>query len=474
MQIDPWGSSQYQDYARLRDEFGIAGFGAAEWGVFRAPHRLLRRGVVFGHRDFERVSDAVRGRDPWSVMTGFMPSGDLHMGHKMVLEQVIAHQAEGADVHLCLADFEAMAARGFTQQKAHRVALDQYVHNALALGLRPDTAEFYFQTRRMRVQELARRFAQKVNWSTLQALYGFGGDTSIAHVLAPLVQAADILHPQTDDAGPRPVLVPVGVDQDPHIRLTRDVAQDARRLAVLPPNGPKGEWIVAVKGSEDARRWLDVAEKVLDGQGLGTRTSRKRNDPHGQITVGSADQVTRQDGRALEAALGRAESLEGLREAAGAREEGMRGAGGVAGTDLSARRWLGFVPPSATFHRFMTGLQGGKMSSSKPETSIFLTEAPATAEKKLRSSVTGGRATAEEQRRIGAEPLKCPVYELYLYHLAKDDAHLATVFDECSTGKRLCGGCKAEAATLLLGFLKEHKEKRDETAHLVPEIVAKD
>jgi tryptophanyl-tRNA synthetase len=141
---------------------------------------------------------------------------------------------------------------------------------------------------------------------------------------------------------------------------------------------------------------------------------------------------------------------------------------------LSARRWLGFVPPSATFHRFMTGLQGGKMSSSKPETSIFLTEAPATAEKKLRASVTGGRATAEEQRRIGAEPLKCPVYELYLYHLAKDDAHLATVFDECSTGKRLCGGCKAEASTLLLEFLKAHKEKRDETAYLITEIVAKD
>ncbi|HEX2065295.1 MAG TPA: tryptophan--tRNA ligase [Candidatus Thermoplasmatota archaeon] len=461
MQIDPWGSSQYQDYARLRDEFGISSFGPEEWGVFGRPHRLLRRGVVFGHRDFERVADAVRGRDPWSVMTGFMPSGDLHMGHKMVLEQVVAHQAEGATVHLCLADFEAMAARGFTQEKAHRVALDQYVHNALALGLVPEGAEFYFQTRRQRVQELARRFAQRVNWSTLQALYGFGGDTSIAHVLAPLVQAADILHPQADEAGPRPVLVPVGVDQDPHVRLTRDVAQDSRRLAVLPPPSDKGSWIVAVKGSDEVGRWLDVAERVLDAQGLGTRTSRKRNDPHGQVAVGAAAQVTRRDARALDLALGRAEA-----------EEGRREAGPHA--PLSARRWLGFVPPAATFHRFMTGLQGGKMSSSRPETSIFLTEAPATAERKLRASVTGGRATAEEQRRIGAEPLKCPVYELYLYHLAKDDAHLAQVYEECSTGKRLCGGCKAEASVLLVEFLRAHKDRRDGTAHLVQRAVAQE
>lgn len=461
MQIDPWGSSQYQDYARLRDEFGISSFGPEEWGVFRQPHRLFRRGVVFGHRDFERVADAVRSRDPWSVMTGFMPSGDLHMGHKMVLEQVIAHQAEGADVHLCLADFEAMAARGFTQEKARRIALDQYVHNALALGLRPQGAQFYFQTRRQRVQELARRFAQRVNWSTVQALYGFGGDTSIAHILAPLVQAGDILHPQVDASGPRPVLVPVGVDQDPHVRLTRDIAQDGRRLAVVPPASDKGAWIVAVRGSDAPQRWLDVAERVLDAQGLGTRTSRKRNDPHGQIVVGGAAQVTRRDARALDLALGRAEAEEGRREAG---ED----------TSLAARRWLGFVPPSATFHRFMTGLQGGKMSSSRPETSIFLTEAPATAERKLRASVTGGRATAEEQRRLGAEPLKCPVYELYLYHLAKDDGHLAQVYDECSTGKRLCGGCKAEAAVLLLESLKEHQQRRDETAHLVGQVVAGD
>ena len=135
---------------------------------------------------------------------------------------------------------------------------------------------------------------------------------------------------------------------------------------------------------------------------------------------------------------------------------------------------LGLVRPSATFHRFMTGLQGGKMSSSKPETSIYLTEDPKTADKKLRASVTGGRATAEEQRRLGANPDVCPVYELYLYHLAESDAHLQEVHDTCRSGARLCGGCKSEASGLLLKFLKEHKEKRDQTAHMVEAIVSKE
>ncbi len=441
VQIDPWGSGQVKDYARLRDEFGIAPFGAQEWDTFRKPHNLFRRGVVFGHRDFERVSDAIKAHDPWSVMTGFMPSGDLHMGHKMVLEQVIAHQNEGADVHLALADFEAVAARGMTLQKAREVALDQYVRNALALGLDPATAQFYFQTKRKRVTDLAHRFAQKVNWSSLQALYGFSGGTSMAHALAPLIQAADILHVQTDEKGPRPVLVPVGVDQDPHVRLTRDIAGDWRWFGVTWLRGAGGPQLtVSVRRSEDRTKSLDIAEKALRDEGYGDFS---RNDAYGTMEVKGG---TPQDERRIDGALARAEKKAGNPEA--------------------------LLRPSATFHRFMTGLQGGKMSSSKPETSVYLTEEPKSAEKKLKASVTGGRATAEEQRRLGADPTICPVYEMYLYHLAKDDSHLQVVFDECRTGARLCGQCKSEAVGLLLGFLKSHKEKRDATAHLVDEVVA--
>ena len=395
--------------------------------------------MVFGHRDFERVADAIKNRDPWSVMTGFMPSGNLHFGHKMVLEQVIAHQASGADVHLALADFEAMAARGFTLQKAREVALDQYVHNALALGLKPERAEFYFQTKRNRVNTLAHQFAQKVNLSQMQALYGFSGDTSIAHVLAPLVQAADILHVQTDEVGPRPVLVPVGVDQDPHIRLTRDIASDWRLFSLQETK--EGDLGVFVKPEENVKALLDLAEKTLRDEGYG---ELRRNDGYKALYVRRAGKG---DMRRIDLALARAE----------------RSAGG-----------LGLLRPAATFHRFMTGLQGGKMSSSKPETSIYLTEEPKAAEKKLKASVTGGRATAEEQRRLGADPTICPVYELYLYHLAKDDAHLQEVHDTCKSGARLCGGCKSEAAGLLLSFLKEHREKRDATAHQVAAIVSAD
>ncbi len=442
VEIDPWGSSQYQDYGRLRAQFGIEAFGTDDWQIFDEPHALLRRGVVFGHRDFQRVRDAIKDRDPWAVMTGLMPSGLMHLGHKMVIEQCIAHQKAGADLHIAVADFEAVAARGLSLEKARDLALDQYIRNYLALGLDPATAEVYFQTKRHRVKDLADRFATRVNLSQMQALYGFTGDTSIAHINAPLVQAADILHVQQPDlGGPRPVLVPVGVDQDPHLRLARDIAQQWRRFNIVQQHG---EWTLTVKG-EDKSRWLDVADAVLDHLGMGTRTDRKRNEKHGQIALGK--QLRGRDVRALDRALAQAESKKGE---------------------------MGFIRPSATFHRFMTGLTGDKMSSSRPESSVFLTDDPAEAQKKVMRSVTGGKETAEQQREEGGEPDKCPVYELYLYHVAQDDNHLDEVRTECLDGTRLCGGCKKEAAGLLFEFLKEHQERRDQTEHLVAEIVKDD
>lgn len=441
MDIDPWGSNQVTDYARLRDQFGIEAFTQDDWGVFENPSDLMKRNLIFGHRDFARVRDAVRAMDPWAVMTGLMPSGDMHMGHKMVIDQVISHQGNGADIHIAVADYEAVAARGFTLEKAQNIARDQYIHNHLALGLLPENAEVYFQTKRNRVRSVADQFSQKVNWSQMQAMYGFGGSTSIAHVMAPLVQAGDILHVQSGEmGGPRPVLVPVGVDQDPHIRLTRDIAQNHRKYNLVEQ---EDGWVLTLK--TDDKKWLDVADSVLDKLGVGTRTDRKRNDKHGQIHLGK-ESITRGLIREIDLALARAEAKKGE---------------------------LGFIRPSATFHRFMTGLQGGKMSSSKPETSIYLTEDPASAKKKIMGSVTGGKQSADEQRRDGGEPTKCPVYELFLYHLA-DDEHLQQVYDECVGGERLCGGCKKEAAEEVIKFLNTHKEKRDEVEHLIPEIVSED
>jgi tryptophanyl-tRNA synthetase len=131
----------------------------------------------------------------------------------------------------------------------------------------------------------------------------------------------------------------------------------------------------------------------------------------------------------------------------------------------------GFIAPSSIYHRFMTGLTGGKMSSSIPASHISLLDDPEDGYDKVKSAATGGRTTAEEQRELGGEPDECPVYELYAYLLAEGDDEFATrVYEECAGGERLCGGCKEQAAELMKEFLADHQEKREEAAELLEDL----
>ncbi|MFB6157954.1 MAG: tryptophan--tRNA ligase, partial [Haloferacaceae archaeon] len=88
--LDPWGSSTVDDYRSLFEEFGIESFDEVLAEV-PAPHYLMRRGVIFGHRDYRPVARAMRDGDPFAVLSGFMPTGDPHIGHKLVFDEIIWH-----------------------------------------------------------------------------------------------------------------------------------------------------------------------------------------------------------------------------------------------------------------------------------------------------------------------------------------------------------------------------------------------
>ncbi|MEM4752838.1 MAG: tryptophan--tRNA ligase, partial [Sulfolobales archaeon] len=110
-------------------------------------------------------------------------------------------------------------------------------------------------------------------------------------------------------------------------------------------------------------------------------------------------------------------------------------------------------------------------SSSRPESYIALDEDPQSASQKLMKAFTGGRATAEEQRRLGGEPEKCVVYEFYAYHLIPDDSELSKVYYECRSGSILCGECKLRACEMLVKFLLDHLTKREKAIDKVYDYV---
>jgi len=438
IKLDPWGSFQIEDYSKVIKQFGIEPFDAQG---LPDPPAIFRRGVIFGHRGFNSIRRAIRLKRPWAVLTGLMPSGYMHLGNKVVFDQVRYYQRLGADIFILVADIESFAARGRSFEYARNMAIEAYILNYIAMGLEPTRCQIYFQSKRQLVKDMGYMLGRKVNWAQLRAIYGFGDQTNMAHVFAPLVQVGDILHVQADHyGGPRPTVVPVGVDQDPHIRLTRDIAAAHRLFNV--GETKDGRIGVFVKVDEDVPALLKEAEAVLRQLGhknLEVMVNYKAiyvNDAEG------ADEIMEID-----------EDLVPI--------EKRRGG------------W-GFLPPSSTYNRFMTGLTGGKMSSSIPQSAIFLNEKPEDARKKVMESKTGGGQTMKEHQEKGGRPEVCSVYEMLLFHFEPDDAALRKIFEDCKGGKQLCGNCKNMVADRLVAFLKDLAVKREAARGRLNDYLAKD
>lgn len=345
--IDPW-SSAILDYENLIKQFGIKPFADMIDSVENPP-LLMKRGIIFGQRDYGRIVKAMRENKEFAVVTGMMPSGKMHIGHKMIVDQLIWYQKQGADIYIPIADMESYSARGIDFEESRELAIKEYLTNYIALGLdlKKKNINVYLQSENHHLQNLAYILGRKVNLNEMKAIYGFSGSTNISHLYVPLIQVADILHAQQEEfGGPKPTVVPVGPDQDPHIRLTRDIAE---------------------------------------------RFKSKYN----------------------------------------------------------------FITPSSTYHRFITGLTGDKMSSSKPKTAIFLSDSPEVAEKKIKSAKTGGKESLEEQKKYGGIPEDCVVYEMLLYHLVGSDSGLKQIYHDCKTGNVMCGECKKHAAELMRKFFEE-------------------
>ena len=128
------------------------------------------------------------------------------------------------------------------------------------------------------------------------------------------------------------------------------------------------------------------------------------------------------------------------------------------------------LPPSSTYHIFMPGLQGGKMSSSVPESLFGFYEPEKSVRKKVMAALTGGRMTLEEQKRLGGEPDRCSVYLLNLFHMLEDDGELAELRRRCESGEITCGQCKKETLERVQAFLADLRDKMDAVEHLADEV----
>ena len=179
--IDPWASFSV-DYDKLVNQFGIQLISDIIDDVENPP-LLMKRGVVFGHRDFDIINKKINRNEEFAVVTGMMPSGQMHIGHKMVVDQLKWYQDKGAMLSLPIADMEAYAARNMSFEKAREITINEYLTNYIALGLdlEKDNVNIYLQSQNDDLQRLSYQASRKTNFNELKAIYGFTQSTNICY-----------------------------------------------------------------------------------------------------------------------------------------------------------------------------------------------------------------------------------------------------------------------------------------------------
>ncbi|MEW5896532.1 MAG: tryptophan--tRNA ligase [Nanoarchaeota archaeon] len=252
--VTPWEVKGKIDYNRLLKEFGLQPLPSIPAALKK--NLLFRRGIIFAQRDFSRIAEAVENKKPFVMMTGLMPSGKFHFGHKILAEQIIFYQSLGAKIYLAVADLEAYLTRTTLLKELEETAIDEYLTNYIALGLKPESCDFYFQSRRSKEGEksnayyrLANMLSKHVTFNEFKAIYG---EISPGKMSSALLQAADMLHAQLPEFEhkPVPVIVPVGADQDPHLRLARDVSQRIKQFNFLQLSSTCHKFMPALNGDK--------------------------------------------------------------------------------------------------------------------------------------------------------------------------------------------------------------------------------
>ncbi|VVC00735.1 Tryptophan--tRNA ligase [uncultured archaeon] len=221
--IDPWGQFAVKDYEHIFSEFGLAQF--PRHFAVDLDNFIFQRGVIIAHRDFDKVLARIKSKKPFVNITGIAASGPFHLGHKVDIDLFKFFKSQGARNYFAVCDIDAYVSRPDEKIPDLRTAKKWAVLNvadALALGLEKE--DIYVQSRKgQRYYEFAFELSKKITKNTFEAVYGH---VDLGKVSANLLQYADILHPQLPEfGGPLPSVTGIGLDQDPHARLTRDIAK---------------------------------------------------------------------------------------------------------------------------------------------------------------------------------------------------------------------------------------------------------
>jgi len=128
------------------------------------------------------------------------------------------------------------------------------------------------------------------------------------------------------------------------------------------------------------------------------------------------------------------------------------------------------------YHKLLPGLLGidCKMSSSKPETCVYLDEGEESIREKIyKYAFSGGQPTLELHRKLGGNPEIDVCFQwLYLF-FEDDDKRIEEIEEEYRSGRMSTGELKEIAIQKITEFIREHRKKREKARKKVEKFMYK-
>jgi tryptophanyl-tRNA synthetase len=245
------------DYERLIEQFGCERMTPDHVRMFEEvtghkPHRLLRRGIYFAHRDLDLILNTFRSGKTFFLYTGRGPSSSaLHLGHMVPF--IFCKWLQDVFNVPCvvqITDDEKYLYRPELSLEEVSVYARENIRDIIACGFDINKTFIFKDTDY--IQHLYPnmiKMQKHITVNQIRGIFGFDGSANVGMVAYPPLQAVpcfsnsfpQIFGSRTDV----PCLIPDAIDQDPYFRMTRDVAP---RIGYLKPAVIHAKFFPALQG----------------------------------------------------------------------------------------------------------------------------------------------------------------------------------------------------------------------------------
>ncbi|KAI9684466.1 MAG: hypothetical protein M1829_002276 [Trizodia sp. TS-e1964] len=229
------------DYDKLVKQFGTSRIDDDMLKRFERvtghkPHRYLRRGIVFSHRDLGLILDRHEQGKPFFLYTGRGPSSDsMHIGHTTPFA-FTKYLQDVFDVPLVimLTDDEKFLFNADRKLEDTVHYAQENIRDIIAVGFDPKKTFIFTDFEYIGgIYKNACRIAKVIPFNQVRGAFDFNESDNIGKIFYPSVQAAasfattfpHIFGTDEKKVASIPCLIPCAIDQDPYFRLTRDNAQ---------------------------------------------------------------------------------------------------------------------------------------------------------------------------------------------------------------------------------------------------------